>query len=154
MGYNNVLDPSSNDPIQAVHVHPPLDSNSTTSLLSKDHCTMCYPQYTKICNTLLTIRCQKEVGKSVPFHEYDGKACDELKIKISAKNAREVVWAYHEKNPGIGVSEDMHDFMDKDIPHIDNLHAHILELLDKHLEALSEEMKIYGLTKTSNHSWL
>ncbi|KAK0485399.1 hypothetical protein EDD18DRAFT_1111546 [Armillaria luteobubalina] len=156
--------------------------------------------------------CQKEVGKSVPFHEYGGKgtdslrshlichhgdewitACDELKIKISAKNAREAVWAYREKNPGTGVSEDMsptdshnrefsretfidvimmfvvgddqvrfrffslnvienrhfwdlilllrHNFTDKDIPHIDNLHAHILELLDKHLEALSEEMK-------------
>ncbi|KAK0480553.1 hypothetical protein IW261DRAFT_1418931 [Armillaria novae-zelandiae] len=72
------------------------------------------------------VRCQKEVGKSVPFHEYDEKgtdslcshlishhgnewimACDELKIKISAKNAREAVWAYCEKNPCTGVSEDM-----------------------------------------------
>ncbi|KAK0501116.1 hypothetical protein EDD18DRAFT_1102068 [Armillaria luteobubalina] len=111
-------------------------------------------------------KCQKEVGKSVPFHEYGGKgtdslhshlishhgdewitACDELKIKISAKNAREAVWAYHEKNPGtVGDDQDLilllrHDFTDKDIPHIDNLHTHILESLDKHLEALSEEMK-------------
>ncbi|KAK0214478.1 hypothetical protein IW262DRAFT_1300560 [Armillaria fumosa] len=153
-----------------------------------------------------SVRHQKEVGKSVPFHEYGGKgtdslcshlishhydewimACDKLKIKISAKNAREVVWAYHEKNPGTSVSEDMlpkdshnqefsmetfidtimtfvvgddqslnvienhhfcdlilllrHDFIDKGISHIDNLCTHILESLDKHLEALSKEMK-------------
>ncbi len=73
----------------------------------------------------VSVRCQKEEGKSVPFHEYAGKGtdslhshlinhhhdawiagCDELKIKISVKNAREAVWAYREKNPSTGVPED------------------------------------------------
>ncbi|KAK0245022.1 hypothetical protein EDD85DRAFT_943389 [Armillaria nabsnona] len=43
-----------------------------------------------------SVRCQKEEGKSVPFHEYAGKV----------KNAREAVWAYCEKNPSTGVPED------------------------------------------------
>ncbi|KAK0448803.1 hypothetical protein EV421DRAFT_1733051 [Armillaria borealis] len=69
---------------------------------------------------------RKQEGKPVPFHEYKGKgtdslrnhlithhrdawiaACDELKIKISAKNAKEALWAYREENGDTGTEDNM-----------------------------------------------